>query len=256
MSNAIIATRLFVLFLLVPFLLPSAGWSDAKTIREWDNNNQGLLATPWTTLLPGQPGGYGFTLRNNGQLIFQGNPIKPLIRVQNNDGKSQLAPISVNISPLSPSKRFALLTACEPPAEGSSFCWFQYLLDLKQNRLIDLSWAKYPTPTTVWWEAHERYAVLPISEEGEVWLSVVDLAKKESRDIHFEELAQESARALQCTLPEQEGYTVDLSSFKWLDQLQISITLQLACGGEKTRSVKTVLDLASGQLKRVLESKK
>ncbi|MBF0183434.1 MAG: hypothetical protein HQM06_03460 [Magnetococcales bacterium] len=246
----------FCSLLLALIAAPLAAESaESKSMRELDHGNQSLLASPWTTLLPGQPGGNGFSLSKNGQLSFQSNPIKPLIRLYNGEGKNKLAPISVNLAPLSPSKRYTLMTACEPPDGGNSLCWFQYQLDLKQSRMDESAWAKYPLPTAVWWEPHERYVALPVTDEGEVWLSVLDLGKKESRDVHFDELAQEVARSQNCTLPEQEGYTIDLTSVSWMADLQLAVNLVIACNGEKTtRTVKTSLNVQNGQLQRVAES--
>ncbi|WP_130471031.1 hypothetical protein [Candidatus Magnetaquicoccus inordinatus] len=260
MSQFVVPYRVsLLLFLLALLLAPQPLRSDtAKAIHELQNSNQAILASPWTTLLPAQPAGSGFTLSKNGQLAIKGQAITPQIQVHNGDGKKQLAPISVNISPVSPSKRFALLTACEPPADGSSMCWFQYLLDLKQHRLHELTWAKYPTPTTVWWQAQERFSVLPVGDEGDIWLAVIDLEKKESRDVQFYDFALESASSLACSLPEQDGYTLDLRTLQWLDNKKLSINLVLSCGSEKStlRTVKTIVDLSTGELQRATEAGK
>lgn len=225
----------------------------ARSLDEVIQGNNQKLTTPWFDIKPGQPDRYGFTLSEDGRLSRMGMPLQPKIEVTDAEGRSSNRTSGVLISPLSPSGNHALLAACEPPGADTNFCWFQYLVDLKARKLSELPWAKYPQPSQVWWDQDENYAVVPVSQEGETWLTVIDIKKRENQDYHVNEFVQDPARPCQ---PGDDQYVIDLNTLEWRDN-QIAFSVAMVC--DRTRNpvaVAALIDPASGTLKSATASRK
>ncbi|MBF0609812.1 MAG: hypothetical protein HQL55_01655, partial [Magnetococcales bacterium] len=203
---------IFGVFVLVVGLfstLVNAGDGE-RSLATIEESNNTRFETPWTEVKAGQSVSSGVALAKNGTLSVNGKPMQPAIKVTDSAGKAG-APSSVKISASSPSGRFALLIACEPVPSPDNLCWFQYLLDLEKGQVLDAGWAKYPVPSHIWWSKEDTYAILPISDEGETWLTVLDLKKLESSDIHFFESLEKAGRSLPCK-PNEEQTVIDLDS--------------------------------------------
>lgn len=190
--------------------------------------NDRKLNAAWLELEPGQGDTAGFALGRDGSLFHGGKPLQPRIEVADAKGQPGRKPSSVHISPLSPSGRYALLTACEPVAAPDNLCWFQFLADLRAGRLHSVAWAKYPMPAQVWWAPDESRALVPIADEGETWLATFDLASRESLDLHFEEAARATPAAAVCR-PVYDGVAIDLDSLRWQGRDAIGLNVVLRC---------------------------
>jgi uncharacterized protein YecT (DUF1311 family) len=190
--------------------------------------NDRKLNAAWLELKPRQGDAAGFTLGRDGSLSHGGRRLQPQIEVVDAKGRPSRKPSSVRISPLSPSGRYALLTACEPVAAPNNLCWFQFLADLREGRLHSAAWAKYPMPAQVWWAADEARALVPIADEGETWLATLDLASRESLDLHFDEVARAAPAAAACR-PGEDGVAIDLDSLRWLGRDAIGLNVVLRC---------------------------
>lgn len=206
----------------------SAAGQDKSVESVVEANNKKLVAS-WTTLKPGQSDKSGFALSRDGVLSYAGKAFPSRIEVSDDKGRSSTRPSSVAISPLSPSGRFALLTACEPTPSPSNLCWFQYLVDIQNGQLHKAAWAKYPSPAYVWWGKEDSFAVVPISDEGETWLSAFDLNTRDSRDIHFYEAVLAASRSLQCK-PTDDDFAIDLNSLNWVAKNEIALSMAVKCG--------------------------
>ncbi len=216
------------------------------------NNNK--LVVTWTTLKPGQKDKSGFGLALDGSLSHAGRPIQPKVKVQDDQGKpSNRPPSEVRISPPSPSGQWAFMTACEPSVSESNQCAFQFLIDIKNGQLHELYWTKYGQPAHVWWEKEEAYAIIPISQEGDTWLSVVDIKKRDSRDVQMVDFVKQAEGALQCKLNESEpAYVIDLDSLEWLKSHEVNVAVTVLCERPaQVRSIKGQIDLVTGHLKRL-----
>lgn len=227
--------------------LGTAAAGQGKSVESVVEANNNKLAAPWITIKPGQSDNSGFALSRDGALSYAGNAFQPRIEVSDDKGRPSTRPSSVAISPLSHSGRFALLTACEPAASPSNLCWFQYLVDIPNRKLHQAAWAKYPTPAYVWWGKEDAFAVIPISDEGETWLSAFDLNTRDSRDIHFYEAVLAAARPLQCK-PGEDDFAIDLNSLNWVGKNEVSLSVAVKCGS-KTQVLSATVRLDKGTIK-------
>ncbi|MBF0463111.1 MAG: hypothetical protein HQL87_17220 [Magnetococcales bacterium] len=244
----ILCTTLLAILFGATHAAPGMAAEPGKTVDALTASNQKKSAVPWISLQPGQKNPSGFGLAPDGTLSYAGHPLQPTIKVADENGQASNHPSEVRISPVSPSGHFALMTACEPVASANNLCWFQYLLDLKNGRLYEVAWAKYPTPVHVWWGKEDGFAVLPIDEEGELWLAVVDLQKRTSRDIHFGAAVAQAGGALPCK-PDEGNIVPDLETLAWLSNNTTSLSVAILCGQPaRAYPVKSVLDLETGHI--------
>lgn len=240
------------LLALAAFLgLGAAGAQAAGAARDFGalvEANDRKLNAAWFELKPGQQDAAGFALGRDGSLSHGGKPLQPRIEVADAKGRPGRKPSSVRISPLSPSGRYALLTACEPVAAPDNLCWFQFLADLRAGRLHSVAWAKYPMPAQVWWSADEARALVPVADEGETWLATFDLASRESLDLHFEETARAAPAAAACR-PGDDGVAIDLDSLRWLGRDAIGLSVVLRCADPaKTLTLAATARLDTGSV--------
>ncbi|MBF0098188.1 MAG: hypothetical protein HQM04_14910 [Magnetococcales bacterium] len=223
-----------------------------RTVEAVSTRNNGKLVVSWTTLKPGQKDKSGFALSADGSLSYAGTRIQPKVKVHDGQGQqSHLPPSEVRISPPSPSGKWAFMTACEPVASPDNMCAFQFLIDIKNNKLYELYWTKYGQPAHVWWGKDEAYAILPISQEGDTWLSVVDIKKRESRDVQMYDFVKQAEGALRCQLSESEqSQVIDLNTLEWLNTHEIHFSVAVLCERPtQVRVIKVLSDLLTGKLK-------
>ncbi|WP_130472721.1 lysozyme inhibitor LprI family protein [Candidatus Magnetaquicoccus inordinatus] len=223
-----------------------------QSVEAISSRNNGKLVVTWTTLKPGQKDKSGFALTAEGALSYAGTVLQPRVKVQDDQGQlSNLPPSEVRISPPSPSGKWAFMTACEPKASESNLCAFQFLLDMKSGKLHELYWTKYGQPAHVWWAKDEAYALIPISQEGDTWLSVVDIKKRDSRDVQMYDFVKQAEGALQCKLSENEpAYVLDLDSIEWPNGREVHFTVAVLCEQPaQLRSLKGLVDVPTGNLR-------
>lgn len=233
------------------FSASTSAMGQGRSLESVAEENNKKLAAPWTTLRPGQGDKSGFSLSRNGTLSYSGKPFQPKVEVSDSKGKPSNYPSAVKISPISPSGRYALLTGCENEESPSNLCWFQYLVDIQNGKLHKASWAKYPSPVYVWWAKDESFAVVPISDEGETWLSALDINKPESIDIHFYESVLAASRLLQCK-PSEDEYAVDLASLNWVKNNEISLSIAIKCGvPSRLQALAGTVKLDTGTIKLI-----
>lgn len=207
------------------------------------------LAVSWVELRPGQRSASGFALARDGTLSHAGKALQPSIEVADSKGRPNNNPSSVRISPLSPSGKFALLTACESDASPSNLCWFQYLAEIPGGKLHKVAWAKYPAPAHVWWAKDESYAVIPVGDDGEIWLAALDLVKRESVDFHFQDAVRAAAQSMRCA-PVEDAFSIDLDSLRWVGNHEIGLSLVFKCGRPpKNQVVPAAVVLNSGAIR-------